>query len=97
MKLLLDTCTFLWLTTDDPELSHTAKLIFQDENNAVYLSSVSAWEIMVKNGLGKLTLPDRADSFIQQQCKNHFIEPVRRIRSAATIRHVLLNDRTVSA
>ena len=46
MKLLLDTCTFLWLTTDDPELSHTAKLIFQDENNPVYLSSVSAWEII---------------------------------------------------
>jgi len=74
MKLLLDTCTFLWLTADDPELSHTAKLMFQDEGNVVYLSSVSAWEIMVKNGLGKLPLPDRADDFIQQQCKNHFIE-----------------------
>jgi hypothetical protein len=67
MKLLLDTCTFLWLTTDDPELSHTAKLMFQYEDNAVYLSSVSAWEIMVKNGLDNLPLPDKADSFIQQQ------------------------------
>ena len=74
MNLLLDTCAFLWLTADAPELSTKAKAVFQDTRNAVYLSSVSAWEIIVKHQLGKLPLPDDAEDFIKQQCEKHYIE-----------------------
>jgi PIN domain nuclease of toxin-antitoxin system len=46
MKILLDTCAFLWLTTDAAELSDKAKILFQNTNNAVYLmSSVSVGKI----------------------------------------------------
>lgn len=38
------------------------------------MSSVSVWEIIVKNQLGKLPLPSAADDFIKQQCEKHFIE-----------------------
>jgi len=74
MKILLDTCAFLWLTTDAPELSDKAKIMFQNTENTVYLSSVSVWEIIVKHQLGKLPLPNAADNFIKQQCEKHFIE-----------------------
>jgi PIN domain nuclease of toxin-antitoxin system len=75
MKILLDTCAFLWLTTDATELSEKAKILFQDTQNTVYLSSVSAWEIIVKHQLGKLPLPSNTpDSFIRQQCEKHFID-----------------------
>jgi len=74
MKILLDTCAFLWLTTDAPELSNKARILFQNTDNAVYLSSVSVWEIIVKHQLGKLPLPGAADAFIKQQCEKHFIE-----------------------
>jgi PIN domain nuclease of toxin-antitoxin system len=74
MKILLDTCAFLWLAADAPELSETAKSLFQDTGNTVYLSSVSAWEIIVKNRLGKLPLPEAAKDFIQRQCRQHLIE-----------------------
>ena len=74
MKILLDTCAFLWLTTDALELSDKAKILFQNAENAVYLSSVSVWEIIVKHQLGKLPLPSAADDFIKQQCEKHFIE-----------------------
>lgn len=74
MKVLLDTCAFLWLTTDAPELSNKAKILFKNTSNAVYLSSVSVWEIIVKHQLGKLPLPSAADDFIKQQCEKHFIE-----------------------
>jgi PIN domain nuclease of toxin-antitoxin system len=74
MKILLDTCAFLWLTADAPELSGKAKIMFQNTENAVYLSSVSVWEIIVKHQLGKLPLPSAPDDFIKQQCENHFIE-----------------------
>ncbi len=56
MKLLLDTCAFLWIIRDKPEASRTARALFSDANNEVFLSSVSAWEIAVKHRLGKLPL-----------------------------------------
>ena len=74
MKVLLDTCAFIWLTTDATELSEKAKSVFQDTDNLVYLSSISIWEMLVKHQLGKLPLPDKPDNFIQQQCERHFIE-----------------------
>ena len=74
MKILLDTCAFLWLTNDAKELSEQAKNLFQNMDNSVYLSSVSVWEIVVKNKLGKLPLPDAPERFIDEQCENHFIE-----------------------
>ena len=74
MKILLDTCTFLWLTTDAPELSEKAKQVFQDPDNAIYLSSVSVWEMLVKHQLGKLPFPTAAEVFIRQQCEQHFID-----------------------
>jgi len=57
VKLLLDTCTFLWLTIGSNELSSNAVDAFADPKNEVYLSAVSAWEINVKYRLGKLSLP----------------------------------------
>ncbi|MGZ5077702.1 MAG: type II toxin-antitoxin system VapC family toxin [Methylobacter sp.] len=74
MKLLLDTCAFLWLTTDAQTLSDQAKTLFQNTDNAVYLSSVSVWEMVVKHQLGKLPLPSEPEYFISQQCRQHFIE-----------------------
>ncbi len=76
MKILLDTCAFLWLASDAKELSDQAKILFQNTDNAVYLSSVSVWEIVVKNKSGKLPLPDAPEQFINEQCEKHFIENI---------------------
>ena len=56
MKVLLDTCTFLWIVRADPHLSATARAVFADPANSIYLSAVSAWEIVVKHQLGRLPL-----------------------------------------
>ena len=42
MKLLLDTCSFLWITNAQTELSSGARAAFEDEANETYLSVVSA-------------------------------------------------------
>lgn len=73
MNLLLDTCTFLWIILDDPSLSETARDLYSDPANNVYLSTVSAWEISIKNQLGRLPLPEPLDSFIPSQRKHHLI------------------------
>ena len=74
MKLLLDTCSFIWLTTDAPELSKRARELFTDPNNDVFLSTVSVWEIAVKNNLGRLPLPASPEVFVPFQREQHGIE-----------------------
>jgi len=73
MKILLDTCTFLWIVADAPELSENAKRTFSDPGNEVFLSSVSAWEITIKNGLGKLPPQVASEYFVREQRENHNI------------------------
>lgn len=74
MKLLLDTCTFLWIISDDPALSEEARAAFSDPANEVYLSSVSVWEIAVKHALKRLPLPEAPDRFIPAQRTRHAIQ-----------------------
>ncbi len=76
MKILLDTCTFLWIISGSPDLSDNARKIFTDPSNEVYLSAASAWEIIVKHRLGKLPLPDPADRFIKKWRIAHDIAPL---------------------
>jgi PIN domain nuclease of toxin-antitoxin system len=76
VKLLLDTCTFLWVCAGSLDLSASARRIFSDPANEVYLSAVSAWEIALKHALGKLPLPDPPDRFVPQQRALHAIDPL---------------------
>ncbi len=76
MKLLLDTCTFLWIILDSPELSEEAQAAFVDPGNEVYLSAVSTWEIAVKQSLGRLRLPRDLHRFLPAQRKRHGIAPL---------------------
>lgn len=73
MKLLLDTCAFLWIITGSNKLSNKAKEAFQDPDNEVYLSTISLWEILIKNKLGKLPLPDIPEQFLLEQTQLHRI------------------------
>ena len=76
MKILLDTCTFLWVITDADELSQTARDLFVEPENDIYLSVISVWEILIKYQLGKLYLPEPPEHFIPLQRSNHGIEPL---------------------
>lgn len=64
MKLLVDTCTFLWIASASPRLSKTAAAVFLDRHNESYLSAASAWEIGIKHAAGRLPLPERPDIFV---------------------------------
>lgn len=57
-RLLLDTHTFLWWLTGDTRLSQTAVAAIGDEQNEIFISSASAWEISTKYRNDKL--PDAA-------------------------------------
>ena len=74
MKLLLDTCTFLWIVTDDEALSTESRKQFSDPANEVFLSAISGWEIMLKYSLAKLSLPLPLEQFLFTQRSRHHID-----------------------
>jgi PIN domain nuclease of toxin-antitoxin system len=74
LKLLLDTCTFIWLATGDHALSADARAVFADDGNDAFLSAVSAWEIAVKNLLGGLRLSEPPERFVPKYRTVHRIE-----------------------
>jgi PIN domain nuclease of toxin-antitoxin system len=74
VRLLLDTCTFLWVVSGDPHLSKRARALVVDPANEVYLSVVSAWEIVVKHGLGRLPLPADPETLVPRERERHHIE-----------------------
>ena len=54
ISYLLDTHVFLWSVQRDILLSKTVKPIVEDKNTDLYISAVSAYEILNKYRLGKM-------------------------------------------
>jgi PIN domain nuclease of toxin-antitoxin system len=67
MKLLLDTCAFIWLTASPDRLSTAAKRAINDRRNELWLSHASIWEIHLKHLAGKLTLPEKPRLWFPRQ------------------------------
>ncbi len=67
MNLLLDTHAMLWWLSDDPTLSASARAMIADPENTVFLSAVVVWEIRIKQGIGKLDLPNDFHEVLDNQ------------------------------
>ncbi|MFN3920549.1 MAG: type II toxin-antitoxin system VapC family toxin, partial [Methylohalobius sp.] len=78
MRLLLDSCTFLWLIWDEPELSQKARAHIANPVNEVYLSPISLWEILLKHQAGRLALSRAVDPerYYIEQREAHRIAPL---------------------
>ena len=76
MRLLLDTCTFLWLAADDASLTATARDSCRHPGNEVYLSALSAWEIAIKHRLGRLPLPEPPNRYVVSRRRWLQIQPL---------------------
>ncbi len=64
MRALLDTHILLWWAADDPRLSRRARQVLRDPANELLFSVASAWELMIKSQVGKLTLPEPPARYI---------------------------------
>lgn len=67
MRLLLDTHAFLWFILDDPRLSAKADAVISDPNNGIAISPASFWEIAIKISLGKYSLPEPYQVFMERE------------------------------
>jgi PIN domain nuclease of toxin-antitoxin system len=89
MRLLLDSCTFLWATLEPERLSSAALKAVRDPDNDVLLSAVSAWEIAVKYALGRLRLDEPPARFVPKYREAQQIEVLPLTEEAALHVHLL--------
>lgn len=74
MNILLDTHAFLWFIAGSNELSEKARELIEDENNRVFLSAASLWEMAIKVSLEKLTLSEPFETLIPEQLALNGVE-----------------------
>jgi len=67
MKLLVDTCTFLWIVGGGGALPPRIRDLYLSPENDVYLSAVSAWEIALKHAAGRLPLPEAPEKLVPSE------------------------------
>jgi len=72
MKLLLDTLAFLWFVAGDPQLSRAARRAMEAEDAELYVSAACVWEMAIKAGLGRLTLPDPLEVYVAEKVASGF-------------------------
>lgn len=70
MKYLIDTHTFLWFIEGSTQLSEFPKSLVENENNEIYVSIISLWEISIKTSLNKLSVKGEYESIVFDIEKN---------------------------
>jgi PIN domain nuclease of toxin-antitoxin system len=76
VRLLLDTCTFLWLVDDVDRVPPAVVAAFRSSDAEVFLSAVSALEIAIKYAAKRLMLAEAPLKFVPRQREAHGILPL---------------------
>jgi len=71
MNLLLDTHALIWVSSNSQQLSSSALAAIQNQENVVYFSIVSLWELVIKQQIGKF--PD-SQFALDQRAVDRFID-----------------------
>ena len=67
MQILLDTHMLLWWLADDSRLPKRARTLMADPTNRLTVSAVTAWEIAIKQALGKVTIDGNLEQAVHEQ------------------------------
>lgn len=74
--LLLDTCTLLWLVAEPDRLSDKASGLIRRHAGALHISSITAFELGIKQRKGRLTLPLPAPEWFSRALALHGLRDV---------------------
>lgn len=76
MRLLLDTHVWLWLVAAPERLSGNARDRLESSDTQLYLSAASAWEMSIKQQLGRLELGGPAERVIPELMLRSDVTPL---------------------
>lgn len=74
MTHLLDTHVWLWMLSAPERLGTGARSIVEDPRQRLLLSAASSWEIAVKYGTGRLSLPEPPERYVPKQMHRSGVE-----------------------
>ena len=69
MRVLADTHTFIWWVEDNPKLGPKARKVI--ETSHVFVSTASAWEMSIKNSIGRLDFDEPLEDWIPREMKRN--------------------------
>lgn len=72
--VLLDTHAFIWWLEGGGKLSATARAVIRNPGTTVLISAASAWEISIKEHMGKFRVPDLLKGFKDKVHQEGFVE-----------------------
>ena len=77
MRVLLDTHTFLWWTSEDGRrLSDRARDLLSDSSTDAMVSVASAWEIAIKVSTGRLEIEGDPESWVPERILRYGFSPL---------------------
>lgn len=74
--ILLDTCTLLWLASDQGRLSSDAVRLIREQAGFLFASAITAFEIGLKARRGLLGLPLPAERYYLEALASHGIREI---------------------
>ena len=84
---LLDTHTFVWLASEQKELSTKAAVAIEKDLDSLFISVVTAWEIALLYKKGRLHLALPPPEFVERAIRHHGVQelPLTREVSMASV------------
>ncbi len=74
MRFLLDTCTMIWFFEGSDRIGSNLKEELTDPRNDVFVSDVSALEVVIKHQRGKLPLRERPSKILPLLIRKHYLD-----------------------
>jgi PIN domain nuclease of toxin-antitoxin system len=76
MRYLLDTSVFLWAQESPERLNRNARSLLADEQEELFLSAASSWEISLKYAVRKLRLPEEPREYVASRMRRWGVSPL---------------------
>ena len=77
MSYLLDTVVWLWGLWEPDRISRKAQEVMNDLDQEIFLSSVTALEVAIKSGAGKLGLPEPPMTYVPRRMMEQGLRPLQ--------------------
>lgn len=77
MRYLLDTVVWVWSVWEPERISRKAREVMDDLEQEIFLSAVTAWEVAIKSGSGKLVLPEAPASYVPRRMIEQGLRPLQ--------------------
>lgn len=89
MRVLLDTCTFVWLVSSPSLVPQRSKDFLERETDAIVVSAASVWELSIKRKVGKLgqlsSIAQDLSAFVRQAIDTYLFEELAITTSHAAL------------